>query len=75
MCNQADGIKMITYCYILGYGRSGSTLLEWILSAQEGVLGLGELDRLPEAIVKDKLPIVRFHVVFDYGIPILGVNP
>ena len=37
-----------TILYIAGYGRSGSTLLERILSSNERIFGTGELSRLPD---------------------------
>lgn len=36
-----------TYVYVLGYGRSGSTLLDWLLDSHSRVMGLGEIGRLP----------------------------
>lgn len=39
-----------TIIYIAGYGRSGSTLLERILSSNEKIFGMGELSRLPDFI-------------------------
>jgi len=36
--------------YIAGYGRSGSTLLERVLSSHPGVFGLGELVNLPRMV-------------------------
>lgn len=39
---------MKTYLYLLAYGRSGSTLLDWHLDSHPGILGLGEVGRLPD---------------------------
>jgi hypothetical protein len=36
-----------TYVYVLSYGRSGSTLLDWLLDAHSHIIGLGEIGRLP----------------------------
>lgn len=45
----ADGTNVI---HILGYGRSGSTLLDLILSNHFNIRGSGELAYLPEAFFK-----------------------
>ena len=43
----------ITYCYIAGYGRSGSTLLDIILSNQKDIISLGAVDNIWKWIDKD----------------------
>ena len=42
---------MITYLYLLSYGRSGSTLLDWQLDCHPQILGLGEIGRMPDAFL------------------------
>jgi len=49
------GYAMETYCYLLSYGRSGSTLLDWLMDSHPAVLGVGEIGRLPEAFYNDSL--------------------
>lgn len=45
-----------TYLYILGYGRSGSTLLDWLLDTHSRVIGLGEIGRLPGCFFRPPPP-------------------
>lgn len=39
----------ITILYVMGYGRSGSTLLDRVLGSYEGVAGCGELSNIVES--------------------------
>lgn len=41
---------MKTYLYLLAYGRSGSTLMDWLLDSHPNILGLGEIGRLPDCL-------------------------
>lgn len=41
------------YCYVAGYGRSGSTLLDIILSNQKDVISLGAIDNIWNWMDKD----------------------
>jgi len=45
------------YAYVVGYGRSGSTLLDWTLGSHPDIKSVGEIDRLPESIMTNDLPI------------------
>lgn len=47
---------MKTILYILGYGRSGSTLLSRLLHCHQQVLSVGELGRLPHQLINNKFP-------------------
>ena len=46
--------------FILGAGRSGSTLLELILDSHSGIRGLGELNHLPPIVNKSSRGAERF---------------
>ncbi|SCZ67306.1 sulfotransferase [Thiohalomonas denitrificans] len=39
-----------TILYILAYGRSGSTLLDWLLGSHPSIVSSGEIGRLPVAL-------------------------
>lgn len=47
---------MKTILYILGYGRSGSSLLSWLLNTHSKIMSVGELYRLPSALLEDLIP-------------------
>lgn len=45
------------YIYLLSYGRSGSTLLDWLMDTHHEILGLGEVYRIRDAMAgKQRFP-------------------
>jgi len=47
---------MKTLLYILGYGRSGTTLLDWLLGSHQSIVSVGEIGRLPNEIINNCMP-------------------
>jgi hypothetical protein len=74
------GDKSFKVIYLSGYGRSGSTMLDIVLSSQEGHIGCGELCNLfqyvsrQDAMVKGMWADIAHRVLIDNKVSIVCVE-